>query len=82
LAVINCRRLVLALEDLPPEISALPAAIAQVPLPEAPSADEKERILSALRKAGGKRSAAAKLLGISRATLYRRMADLKIRTGV
>ncbi|HSB16541.1 MAG TPA: sigma 54-interacting transcriptional regulator [Bryobacteraceae bacterium] len=81
-AVINCRRPVLALDDLPPEISARPTGTMRAPTPEAPPADEKERILSALRKAGGKRSAAAKLLGISRATLYRRMADLKIPAGV
>jgi PAS domain S-box-containing protein len=81
-AVINSRRLVLALGDLPPEISALPAETTRAPLPEVPPGEEKERILSALRNAGGKRSAAAKLLGISRATLYRRMADLKIPTGV
>jgi DNA-binding NtrC family response regulator len=81
-AVINCRRPVLVLDDLPPEISALPAGIAQAPQPEVPPVDEKERILSALRQTGGKRSAAAKLLGISRATLYRRMADLKIPAGL
>ncbi|MFB3779776.1 MAG: sigma-54 interaction domain-containing protein, partial [Bryobacteraceae bacterium] len=80
-AVVNCRRPVLALEDFPPEIAALPGAEAGSLLREAPAGDEKDRILAALREAKGRRSAAAKLLGISRATLYRRMAGLRIPTG-
>ncbi len=36
---------------------------------------EKERILRALRQADGNRKAAAKLLGISRTTLYRKMLE-------
>jgi transcriptional regulator of acetoin/glycerol metabolism len=43
--------------------------------PEFPS-DGRLRILQALEKAGGNRSQAAKLLGISRATLYRRVQEL------
>ncbi len=39
---------------------------------------EKIRIVDALRNAGGNRSAAARLLGISRATLYRRLGDLNL----
>jgi transcriptional regulator of acetoin/glycerol metabolism len=41
-------------------------------------ADERTRILTALTHAGGNRSAAARLLGISRATLYRKLALLGI----
>jgi DNA-binding NtrC family response regulator len=44
-------------------------------------ADERSRILQALRDAGGNRVAAARLLGCSRATLYRRLADLSIEQG-
>ena len=46
-----------------------------------PSADlrtpetERERILAALERTGGNRSQAAKILGIGRATLYRRLSE-------
>ena len=40
--------------------------------------DERERILQALRDTRGNRLAAAKLLGYSRATLYRRLSELSI----
>lgn len=39
---------------------------------------ERETILAALRQAGGQRNLAAKLMGISRSRLYRRMDDLGI----
>ena len=38
---------------------------------------EGQGILAALETAGGNRSAAARLFGISRATLYRRLAELR-----
>src|SRR4030095_564994 len=47
-------------------------------IPGDPLADEKERFLQALERSRGNRALAARLLGISRATLYRRLADLKI----
>jgi sigma-54 dependent transcriptional regulator, acetoin dehydrogenase operon transcriptional activator AcoR len=77
-AVVACRRPILSIDDFPPEISALSLRKVYAAIPSEPVADEKERILAALRKAGGKRNAAAKLLGMSRATLYRRMAALEI----
>ncbi|MEZ4384865.1 MAG: sigma 54-interacting transcriptional regulator [Nannocystaceae bacterium] len=40
--------------------------------------DERSTILAALRRAGGNRSKAARLLGIGRATLYRRLRSLDI----
>ncbi|MGZ8453176.1 MAG: helix-turn-helix domain-containing protein [Candidatus Binatia bacterium] len=43
--------------------------------------DEKARLQQALDRAGGNRAKAARLLGISRATFYRRLADLKISPG-
>lgn len=38
-------------------------------------AEDKERILRALKQANGNRSGAAELLGISRTTLYRKMTE-------
>jgi DNA-binding NtrC family response regulator len=71
-AVIHCPGNTIELEDMPPEVleHARPVAVAE-DLP----ADERERILAALARAGGERKAAAVLLGVSRATLYRRMAQ-------
>jgi len=73
------------LTDLPPEISAQATAIAEPMLPAQPvglhpppHTDPKQEILWALEEAQGNRSQAAKLLGISRATLYRRMQQLGI----
>jgi transcriptional regulator of acetoin/glycerol metabolism len=40
--------------------------------------DERSRILAALEQTRGNRQQAAKLLGISRATFYRRLSELDI----
>jgi PAS domain S-box-containing protein len=74
-AVIRCRGATIQCEDLPPEVLA-----AGDPPPTEPVTpmDEKERLLTALRQAGGNRTAAALLLGMSRATFYRRLADFDI----
>jgi DNA-binding NtrC family response regulator len=70
-AVIHCAGPAIELEDLPPEVlERAPPVTAAGDLP----GDERERIVAALARAGGERKAAAALLGVSRATLYRRMA--------
>ena len=53
----------------------LPVAPRIVPRPDQ---DERQRILDALHLSRGSRAAAARLLGISRATFYRRLTDLHI----
>jgi sigma-54 dependent transcriptional regulator, acetoin dehydrogenase operon transcriptional activator AcoR len=75
-AVIRCRGAVIQADDLPPEIFE-PANLAGAVNTD-PSDDEKVRLLDALGRSRGNRARAARLLGISRATLYRRLSDLKI----
>ncbi|HNT87754.1 MAG TPA: sigma-54 dependent transcriptional regulator, partial [Candidatus Hydrogenedentes bacterium] len=71
--VIRCRGAVLLPEDLPVEIlHAQPAVAAPVIIPYS-RADEQRRILDALERARGNRAAAARLLGMGRATLYRKL---------
>jgi transcriptional regulator of acetoin/glycerol metabolism len=74
--VIRCASAVIQPEDLPPEI--VQPADFESAIPGDPLADEKTRFLQALERSRGNRALAARLLGISRATLYRRLADLKI----
>ena len=71
-AFVICRR---------PEIdtSHLPRELQGVPVPPAtPLAGEAERILAALEKAAGNKARAARLLGISRRTIYRKIEELGI----
>jgi PAS domain S-box-containing protein len=71
--LIHCAGNVIQTEDLPPEVFPPGEAVpADAPL------DERSRFLQALDRSRGNRALAARLLGISRATLYRRLADLKI----
>jgi transcriptional regulator with PAS, ATPase and Fis domain len=72
---------VLQATDLPPELleegpAAGPEAVVEPPREPAPSGSpEAARIADALRRSGGSRARAAKLLGISRITLWRRMKE-------
>lgn len=75
----------LAVTDLPPEIAApelgsltdLSASPTDAPPADDDTRDpERTRILRALECAGGRREQAAKLLGMSRVTLWRRMREL------
>ncbi len=70
-AVIRCRGGQVTLGDLPPEIL-------DHDVPAGRPRDERADILDALSAEGGNRIAAAKRLGISRATLYRRLERLGI----
>jgi PAS domain S-box-containing protein len=80
-AFVLCRDDVIALKHLPPELheftNSEPALPEQTPAVEA-AEDEADRILAALEKSGWNKSRAARLLGISRRTIYRKMEELDI----
>jgi len=75
-AVTRCKGTTLQVEDLPPELSG--PALASLQGAGDQDAD-KEYILEALKRAGSRRGLAEELLGISRATLYRRMNELNLK---
>ena len=85
-AVVRCKGSVIHSEDLPPELLAPSGSqppMSSAPLPGADlnlegggGEDEDQRLRNALEAAKGNRTAAARLLGISRATFYRRLSKL------
>ena len=74
-ATLHCKRSVINSEDLPSEILHSQYSASPVVLPVQ---DERQRVMAALEAANGNRTLAARELGISRATLYRRLANLNI----
>ena len=77
-AAIHCKGTYIRLTDLPPEIRTELAGGTNAKQNSDSVESEKESILKALELAGGRRGEAAKLLGIGRATLYRRMKECMI----
>ncbi|MGH9161075.1 MAG: sigma-54 interaction domain-containing protein, partial [Vicinamibacteraceae bacterium] len=71
-AVIRAGGPVIKLADLPPELSADGVPPSRTSMPES----ERRLLIETLNRTGGNRSVAARLLGVSRATLYRRLAAL------
>jgi DNA-binding NtrC family response regulator len=76
-AAIRCAGPVLQPGDLPPELTDLCSAARTASDPDLCDADEYRRLAAALKLVGGNRTAAARLLSVSRATLYRRLAEWK-----
>jgi DNA-binding NtrC family response regulator len=74
-AVIVCKDKVIQIEDLPPEI--LTPDYCQMVVTDAPH-DERSRMIAALESVRGNRTMAARLLGMSRATLYRRLVEFEL----
>jgi DNA-binding NtrC family response regulator len=77
-AVIRARGSVIQPEELPPELLDFVPEGASKPSPDEHGLDEADRVKAALKWARGNRTKAARLLGISRATLYRRLRELEI----
>ncbi len=75
-AAIFCKGAIIQPGDLPKEL--LESNDRQTPSANEIQPDEKLSLLAALEQAGGNRAAAARLLGIGRATLYRRLAHFDI----
>ncbi|HET7317510.1 MAG TPA: sigma 54-interacting transcriptional regulator, partial [Nitrospirota bacterium] len=75
-ACILCRRNAITIDNLPADFmdSIQTAGL----LARDGRADERGMILQALEKAGGNKARTAKLLGISRRTIYRKMQELNI----
>ena len=73
MAVIRCRGPEVEPEYLPPEV-----VRAGKRASFAPVGDEADRYRRALRDAGGNRTQAAKLIGVSRATFYRKLTELGV----
>jgi DNA-binding NtrC family response regulator len=73
-AVVRARGSILQAEDLPPELLERRAEADQGD----PGLDEVDQLRAALKRARGNRTRAAALLGISRATLYRRLREVGI----
>jgi DNA-binding NtrC family response regulator len=78
-AVALCSGNMVALEDLPDEVRRHSPADEKIILPVGASMEEIERlaILQTLKKTGGDKELAARLLGIGLATLYRRLKEME-----
>jgi two-component system, NtrC family, response regulator AtoC len=62
-----------------PDVAPLPASTGEVlPLDEALRIAERQALVRALEHTGGNRSAAARLLGVSRSTLYSKLTDYEL----
>lgn len=77
-AVISCKGNEICPADLPPEITGATMASSPSVFIPLSNQDEKTRLLTALSDANGNRTEAAKRLGISRATFYRRLVEFDI----
>jgi DNA-binding NtrC family response regulator len=75
-AFILCDKSIITLDCLPPELKTF--AKKKITLPEDQKADTSQAILQALEKSAWNKAKAARILGISRRTLYRKIKEYKI----
>ncbi len=78
-AFVMCRGETIGLEHLPPELQ---DTVEPLLSDTGDKEDDATRILAALEKSGGNKSQAARLLGMSRRTIYRKIEELGIEDGV
>ena len=71
-AFVLCRTRLITADHLPPEITARQRS--QKPVTEKDSAADLQNILRALKKTDGNKAKAARLLGINRRTIYRKLS--------
>ncbi len=74
-ALIHCRGESVLPTDLPPELCEVSPGVQASPFYKP---NERQLILDALTQTKGKRAQAAKLVGMSRSTFYRRLTELNI----
>ncbi len=72
-SLIHCREPLIQVSDLPPEIAIITP---QVLMSEDNEPDEKDKIAAILKYTNNNRTEAAKILGMSRSTFYRRLVRL------
>ena len=76
-ALVLCHEGEIEVRHLPPKIVSDNACICPPP-PEPAAAHEREQLVRALRQAEGNQSAAARLLGVSRVTVWKRMKKHRV----
>jgi DNA-binding NtrC family response regulator len=83
-AVAFCQSETVELTDLPDEVRQSSAIQEHICIPVGASMEEIERlaVLQTLKKTGGDKELAARLLGIGLATLYRRLKEMEAREGM
>jgi transcriptional regulator of acetoin/glycerol metabolism len=63
-------------------VDAIPPQFAGMPLSGSEDQEVAEQIVAALRRAGGNKAKAARLLGVDRSTLYRKIRELHIQVDI
>ncbi|RLC30048.1 MAG: sigma-54-dependent Fis family transcriptional regulator [Deltaproteobacteria bacterium] len=78
-AFVTCQESIIQAYHFPPKIFQIKGGrVSGKTAPETGYEDQKKRLLEALKKAGGNRSQAARLLGVSRVTVWKRMKKFNI----
>ena len=77
-SVIRCAGAILSASDLPADLSKKPAPVPGVETIASLRRDDPEQLLAALEQTRGNLAAAARLLGMGRSTLYRKLKKLGI----
>jgi transcriptional regulator of acetoin/glycerol metabolism len=74
-AFVSCQETIIQPRHLPPRLRQEGKAQKLIPIPSSFDRNEKKRValIDALKRSGGNRSEAARMLGISRVTVWNRM---------